>query len=150
MSADIIRVIFCLIVVQFQLFCCWVDAYPTPCPPSTRRYPIGYDPDNRTRPQWEHAISDTNPTLLPPPKRDFERWQPPSAYNPRLRKKNLSKHRQQLKRTDRPDYLETINFENMDDMDGKIKLCTGIWMGRKILQKRCVCLDTDCVCHQSI
>ena len=50
-----------------------------------------------------------------------------------------------LKRTDEDNAknarLETVDWENDYDAEDKIRLCTGIWMGRKILHKRCVTLD---------
>ena len=34
-----------------------------------------------------------------------------------------------------------MDWENDYDADDKIRLCTGIWMGRRTLDKRCVTLN---------
>lgn len=107
------------------------------------RYPVGYNPDNRTRPNYKPlpdlrtpdmwaGESACSPMLQPRPK-----WEPPVGYDPKKRKLAFVDLR--TPKTD--EVLETINFENMHDADGRLKLCTGIWMGNKILEKRCVWLD---------
>ena len=98
------------------------------------RYPVGYDPDNRVRPNHMPPCMpacDLKPTsdLKAKPK-----WKPPVGYDPKKRKLAL---RAPITGQE----LETIHFEN--DYDTKLKLCTGIWMGNKILEKRCVWLDYD-------
>ena len=172
MSLTIFRRSLLTIMLQLGLYYSVVESYATPCPSPSRRYPIGYDPDNRTRPQWEFAnlespetYHDSNLELLPPPIRPnladpprpahgYGRWNPPRGYDPKHRTKLPSRLRRMPKHTDafylrdvRPGHaeLETIDFDNTDNsdnsMDHRISLCTGIWMGRKILEKRCVCLD---------
>lgn len=107
------------------------------------RYPVGYHPDRRTRPQYKSApIEDDsfNPMLEPKP-----RWEPPVGYDPKNRDENQKKSRYvdlrsgSTPRTDQ--VLETIDFENFDQVDNRLKLCTGIWLGNKILEKKCVWLD---------
>lgn len=132
---------------------CWT---PTPCPSPSRRYPVGYNPDNRTRPNYggdcrqscDDLQSDQvcSPMKLKP-KPIRPGWVPPVGYNPAERKRKL---RMPLSRTDSskenmdaPSSTETIDFENCDYNDNNTKLCTGIWMGRTILQKKCVCLNSS-------
>ena len=109
------------------------------------RYPVGYDPDNRTRPQAVQSLKRPQRTdspnnmplcmpvceLKPKPK-----WEPPIGYDPKNRKLHL-------RALVKDEVLETINFVNDYDADTKLKLCTGIWLGNKILQKKCVWLDYD-------
>tara|TARA_B110001450_G_scaffold4596_1_gene4727 strand:- start:4566 stop:4859 length:294 start_codon:yes stop_codon:yes gene_type:complete len=76
------------------------------------------------------------------------KWVPPEAYNPKRRRSSGTAFQTPpLQRTDddRPgnSALEHVDWENDYDTDDKIRLCTGIWMGRKILHKRCVTLDQN-------
>ena len=199
------------------------------------RYPIGYDPDNRSRPTWfpdnsppynsfpAEEILKTRPQYPPLPRpwrqynssargerddgftgydnrfsdqrqypehptppnspapsvaRDASKWQPPEGYVPqRLRRhKHYDPRRPPTlpRTTNGPDatWNDHIPGEHtvrepspeagapvpawriVDDGDqspcalagctpddGRIHLCTGIWMGRKILQRRCLRLD---------
>jgi len=169
MTLTILRQSLLSIMLQLSLYYGTIESYATPCPSPSRRYPIGYDPDNRTRPQWEHASVnhgsvdahvDSNLELLPPPLRPhpahgYGRWRPPRGYDPNHHSRRASRLLKRRNRTNtlstlrgglQPDYLdslETINFDNADYTDNRLQLCTGIWMGRKILEKRCVCLDYD-------
>ena len=99
------------------------------------RYPVGYDPENRVRPNYmplcELPACGRAETLKARPK-----WEPPVGYNPKKRKLALRAPTTEQE-------LETIHFENDYDSDTKLKLCTGIWMGNKILEKRCVWLDYE-------
>ena len=99
------------------------------------RYPVGYDPDNRVRPNYmplcQLPACERVNTLQAKPK-----WEPPVGYDPKKRKLAL---RAPITEQE----LETIHFENDYDTDTKLKLCTGIWMGNKILEKRCVWLDYE-------
>jgi len=127
---------------------------PTPCPSPSRRYPVGYNPDNRTRPNYrgdscesrydpfapEEACSPMK--LKPKPLRPA--WVPPEGYNPAKRKLRMPLSRTDLSEGDDVgSATETIDFENADYSDNKTRLCTGIWMGRRILEKKCVCLDAS-------
>ena len=128
---------------------------PTPCPSPSRRYPVGYNPDNRTRPNYggdscpsrndqmeaDHACSPMK--LKPKPLRPA--WVPPEGYNPAKRKLRmpLTRTDSSVEGEDVGSATETIDFENADYNDNKTRLCTGIWMGRTILQKKCVCLNSS-------
>lgn len=76
------------------------------------------------------------------------KWVPPEAYNPKRRRSTGTAFQTPpLQRTDEDKVvnsnLEHMDWENDYDADDKIRLCTGIWMGRKILHKRCVTLDQN-------
>ena len=110
---------------------------------SFSRYPVGYNPDNRTRPNYKPLPDLRTPDMwagesaCSPMLKKRPKWEPPVGYDPKRRKLAFVDLR--TPKTD--EVLETINFENMHDADGRLKLCTGIWMGNKILEKRCVWLD---------
>ena len=110
------------------------------------RYPVGYNPDLRTRPNYysTKAIDENegnnyiekletdnqNETLELRPR---PIWKPPVGYDPK------SRNIQNLKSG-----IDNLNFTNPPveiSNDGRIMLCTGIWMGKSILQKHCVYLD---------
>ena len=104
------------------------------------RYPVGYNPDDRRRPNYQplsdsrRSHSQTSTTDSQTSTSRVRTWNPPVGYDPQKRKLALS-----TPNSDK--VLDTINFENEYDPDGRLKLCTGIWMGNKILEKRCVWLD---------
>lgn len=108
------------------------------------RYPVGYDPDNRVRPNYMPLCELGNTAFKHMPLceqhacglKQRPKWEPPVGYDPRKRKLALRSPTTELE-------LETIHFENDYDSDTKLKLCTGIWMGNKILEKRCVWLDYE-------
>lgn len=100
------------------------------------RYPVGYDPDRRERPRYFSADG-----LLPRPARATgttrgeakrARWEPPAGYVPRSQRAAPA-----------PDRAAFVNDDPPDFADGRVRLCTGIWMGRVILHKHCVALDRD-------
>ena len=116
--------------------CCFLflaHAYnPMPIPPFHGRYQIGYDPLNRGRP-------------VPPLRKDVlrnRRWKPPTGYvpasrrdqhpnDPPLRRANPSAFRNSTS-------VEYIEWDNHSDKPGEVSLCSGIWMGNKILYRTCV------------
>ena len=112
-------------------------AVPTP----QNRYPVGYNPDDRTRPVYFPSI-ELQPKPTWPPLRNTS-WQPPEGYVPTKECKN--KHCAHRARNLRGgSTMETVPWadEHTDDPhDARIKLCTGMWMGKVILDKRCVYLD---------
>ena len=110
------------------------------------RYPVGYNPDLRTRPNYYSTKSldrnegndyignlendNQNETLELKPR---PVWKPPVGYDPKSRKmQNFKAGTDNLDFTNPP-----VEISN----DGRIMLCTGIWMGKSILQKHCVYLD---------
>ena len=172
-------------------------------PPEPNRYPVGYDPDNRSRP-WSPESSQSPFSHSFPPeeilrerpkyppvertlgKRDMPRrvnssWQPPEGYNPRLRENTATvggepwpvshnpatkagvrwqppegynpRRPVTLRRTvdgvdahgeggaDVADTQCAVTGCNSTVEDGRVYLCTGVWMGREILQRRCMRLD---------
>ena len=137
-------------------------AFSAPRFPHGLRYPVGYNPDNRTRPNYypaELLLPDapampeflnrcSENTCAPMELKERPKWVPPEAYNPKRRRSSGTAFQTPpLQRTDedRPgnSALEHVDWENDYDTDDKIRLCTGIWMGRKILHKRCVTLDQN-------
>lgn len=110
------------------------------------RYPVGYNPDLRTRPDYysSRAIDENkinnyitkiennnqNETLE---LKQRPVWKPPVGYDPK------SRNMQNLKSG--TDNLEFTNPPVEISDDGRRMLCTGIWMGNTILQKNCVYLD---------
>ena len=144
-------------------------AFSAPRFPYGLRYPVGYNPDNRTRPNYyptELLIPDksdtpempenfnrcSDNTCAPMELKERPRWVPPEAYNPKRRRSTGTAFQTSpLQRTDEDKAVnsnvytdpEHVNWENDYDADDKIRLCTGIWMGRKILHKRCVTLDQN-------
>ena len=112
------------------------------------RYPVGYNPDNRTRPNYKPLPDLSTPEAwagesacspMSQGRQPKRKWEPPVGYDPKTRKMAFVELR--APKTD--EVLETINFENSYDTDARLKLCTGIWMGNKILEKRCVWLDHE-------
>ena len=79
------------------------------------RYPVGYNPDARGRPHvTEH------PRAVP-------RWEPPVGYDPRRRG------------GDAPAPPDTMCCPMPNcPLDASAHLCTGVWMGRVILDRRCL------------
>lgn len=137
-------------------------AFSAPRFPHNLRYPVGYNPDNRTRPNYhnypvELLLPDSpampefldrcsENTCSPMELKARPKWVPPEAYNPKRRRSSGTAFQTPpLQRTDEDNAknarLETVDWENDYDAEDKIRLCTGIWMGRKILHKRCVTLD---------
>lgn len=108
---------------------------PTPCPAKPYRYPVGYDPDNRKRPVTLHA-----PPVLRKTANETRRavkWKPPVGYRPRTR----------LPRTpDTNDTIETVPWALPNVTENKphtIDICSGMWMGDKILYKQCITMPVD-------
>jgi hypothetical protein len=124
-----------------------------------RRYPVGYDPDNRSNPNY--YSTDTNETQVnvgsgvqqsareliedPPTLRPRPKWSPPKGYDPKHR--ILSRNME-----DRPhtNFVHASDVENEIDFDedghhcnNKIRVCSGIWVNRKIICKRCVYMHRD-------
>jgi len=110
------------------------------------RYPVGYNPDLRTRPNYyPSGLSDVNEEsdcvekvknipqnetleLKPRPV-----WKPPVGYDPKSRRlQNVKPGTENLDFTNPP-----VQISN----DGRKMLCTGIWMGNTILKKQCVYLE---------
>ena len=138
-------------------------AFSAPRFPHGLRYPVGYNPDNRTRPNYypaelllpdalampeflDRCSQHTENTCAPMGLNERPKWVPPEAYNPKRRRSTGTAFQTPpLQRTDEDNAknarLETVDWENDYDAEDKIRLCTGIWMGRKILHKRCVTLD---------
>ena len=104
---------------------------PSPIPPSSGRFPVGYDPQNRGRP-YEKA-----PTSGLPLRKDVlkaRRWQPPHGYRPRRTDRMPS-------RCPSLEDVEYIKWDNQPKTQKSI-LCTGIWCNNKILYKTCVSINT--------
>ena len=122
---------------------------------STPRYPVGYDPDDRTRPSLRTARqhcarpplrSAATPCHCPSSSRAHpgrRRWattlgaaQPPRATH------GSALHLSSLYRKHD---VEEIAWDptQRNDGDGQTTLCTGIWMGKKILFKTCVDIQRD-------
>ena len=120
---------------------------PTPPPsPAPGRYPVGYDPDNRARPPAAFPASSillSKPMYPPASPLDYltrgeakaARWSPPLGYDPAVRPP--------LRRTDFPNTLPEACPAPDCDLDPSIHICTGIWMGRTIIDRRCLKLDSD-------
>ena len=126
---------------------------PTPPPsPAPGRYPVGYDPDNRARPAAFPASSIllSKPMYPPASPPDYlplsrghgkaSRWEPPAGYDPT--------RRPPLRRTDdlTLDDSQQCDKQTASDtcalpdceLDPTIHICTGIWMGRTIIDRRCL------------
>ena len=108
------------------------------------RYPVGYNPDNRTRPNYRPVPelrpyeTECSPFELTHDKNDKKRgpdkkWQPPCGYDPKKRPKLA--------------FLPQSN-EADPDPDHTLKLCTGIWIGNKILEKKCISACFSCISDQ--
>ena len=122
---------------------------PTPPPsPAPGRYPVGYHPDLRARPYAfpaRHVL--LSKPLYPPPTLPPEakalRWVPPGGYTPR--------RRPALRRTDTPADTGPPRADadrgTLDcpmpgcTLDPTRHLCTGIWMGRTIIDRRCLKIE---------
>lgn len=115
----------------------------------TTRYPVGYDPDNRNRPDINKITQESQQnkceqctmplvyvsaqnTAKHPRKckthftqRSSSRWVPPVGYDPRLRNSKPNTH--------------YCNFDaghfKRDDIDQTAQIWTGIWMGHAILDR---------------
>ena len=125
----------CFISLFIALSWSFVVSYaynPMPMPPFAGRYQVGYDPARRGRP-------------TPPLRKDVirnKRWKPPAGYvpasrrdqhpnDPPLRRANPSAFRNSTS-------VEYIEWDNHSDKPGEVSLCSGIWMGNKILYRTCV------------
>ena len=123
---------------------------------STPRYPVGYDPDDRTRPSLRCARQHCSCPLLPrrhdaPPTLDPEPqapWTPPVGYDPSARRSpprathGSALHLSSLYRKNEVEEIAWDPSQRTHD-DGQTTLCTGIWMGKKILFKTCVDIQRD-------
>ena len=108
---------------------------PHALPPSKGRYPVGYDPTNRNRPFCNQSLSRKQ--VL----QQRRSWQPPQGYCPLTRRKTMALR----KATFDPDLadneeLEYKEWENESSLEDKESVCTGIWVGNRILYKTCVVL----------
>ena len=131
-----------------------VDSYAipptTPRTSTPGRYPVGYDPDNRSRPP---NLFPASHILTPKPEHPpawtrtrgeakSARWAPPPGYDPR--------RRPPLRRTDTSVDLMMPLVSDVDNtadssvcplpecpLDPRKHICTGIWMGRTIVERRC-------------
>ena len=125
-----------------------VAGYTPPRPSlSSLRYPVGYDPDHRERPRYFPSPDallprpEVRPTTLPTTRPTTRgearraRWEPPTGYVPRSQRAAPAGHGAER--------AAFVNDEPPDYSDGRVRLCTGIWMGRVILHKHCVALDRD-------
>ena len=113
-----------------------MNAFSSPTPPPLR-YPVGYDPDCRERPMYYPSPD----VLLPRPTRSDTkrtRWEPPRGYVPRPRSTDVSDNAPSV---DRAPFIN--DDPPFDYTDGRVRLCTGIWMGRVILHKHCVVLEDN-------
>lgn len=130
---------------------------PTPPPsPARHRYPVGYDPDRRARPYAfpakhvllsKPAYPPSSPTHPTRGEAKALRWAAPVGYDPR--------RRPTLRRTDSmhstgstgsaaaPDPPRADTDCPMPDckLDPTRHLCTGIWMGRAIIDRRCLKIE---------
>ena len=91
----------------------------------TPRYPIGYDPDNRSRPQY-HPVELLYPSNPKPAK-----WHPPKGYDPLERRKQMkgnSENEQQVERL-----RQTLRELHPHASDEAISLYLGIWVGKAVL-----------------
>jgi hypothetical protein len=128
-------------------------ATPTVSPGTRGRYPIGYDPDNRSRPanlfpashiltpKTEHPPAWTPAWTRTRGEAKSARWAPPPAYDPR--------RRPPLRSTDTSVDLMMPLVSDVDNSDSSVcplpdcaldprtHICTGIWMGRTIVERRC-------------
>ena len=126
---------------------------------STPRYPVGYDPDDRTRPSLrtarQHCACPSLPTPLPHdagPRPDAQPWKPPVGYDPLKRRSpprathGSALHLSSLYRKQGVEEIAwdpTQRKHGDSDDGGKTTLCTGIWMGKKILFKTCVDIERE-------
>ena len=115
------------------------NAFAVPTPQN--RYPVGYNPDDRTRPVYFPSI-ELQPKPTWPPLRNTS-WQPPEGYVPTQECKNKHcAHRAcNLRGGSSMETVPWADDHTDDPHDARIKLCTGMWMGKVILDKRCVYLD---------
>ena len=131
-----------------------VDAYTPPLTPAPSpvpgRYPVGYDPDNRTRPPSVFPAADilADKPVHPPAwtrtrgEAKADRWTPPLGYDPRSRPP--------LRRSDTAIDVLVPRGATVDQsvcpqpdcpLDPRKHICTGIWMGRSIIERRCQKLE---------
>ena len=144
----------------FLLACvsCLVSAVQTytlpttpPISPVRARYPVGYDPDNRSRPQRQFPASSilkakpvsTSSCTRTRGEAKTARWAPHIGYDPR--------RRPTLRRTDTSMDMALHNITQQPEarfdasvcplpectLDPRTHLCMGIWMGRSIIERRC-------------
>ena len=115
---------------------------------SAPRYPVGYDPDNRARPCLQPCPSPLPcpASTTPSPNRLRTPWKPPVGYDPRARPDPPPLHTHgaalHLSSLYRNHGVEDMAWDpaqaHVNDDEPGTTLCTGIWMGRKILFKTCV------------
>ena len=130
-----IAIIFNLISI-FILVAINADAHfaynPQALPPSKGRYPVGYDPTNRNRPFCNQSLSRKQ--VL----QQRRRWTPPVGYCPATRREKLNLRQAQPDNLiDNDNYIE---WDNHTYTDNNERVCTGIWVGNRILYKTCVVL----------
>ena len=88
------------------------------------RYPVGYNPDLRVRPNYYPTQQTKN---IDPP----EKWTPPQGYVPR--RSEISKNSDSVVITDKdPDSDENYSYID-DQMDTRKYIVQGIWVGRSII-----------------
>ena len=122
---------------------------------STPRYPVSYDPDD-TRPSLRTARQHCACPPLPhrrdaasmPELEPRTPWTPPVGYDPSARRSPpRATHGSALHLSSlyRKHDVEEIAWDptQRNDGDGQTTLCTGIWMGKKILFKTCVDIQRD-------
>jgi len=143
-------------------FYCLVSTVPvhTYTPPTTQpvsttraRYPLGYDPDNRSRPP---SLFPASSIVKLKPKPNYTsactrtrgeaktaRWAPHIGYDPRrpppLRRTDTTMDMALHSPTTPPvTQLHSVVCPLPDcTLDPRTHLCMGIWMGRSIIERRC-------------
>lgn len=113
---------------------------PSPVPPSSGRFPVGYDPLSRGRPFEEPRTPQNSPRrgVL-----KAKRWEPPEGYRPRRtdRMPLRTAEKKNAVRTVEDNNVEYIKWDNPPNSQHST-LCTGIWCNNRILYKTCVRINT--------
>ena len=110
----------------------------------TTRYPVGYDPDNRNRPDINKITQESKQCTMPLVYNDADNtkkylrkckthftqqsssgWVPPIGYDPSLRKSESNTHYCKF---------DTGHLKR-DETEKTAQIWTGIWMGHAILDR---------------
>lgn len=108
----------------------WCFSSPTP------RYPIGYDPDNRSRPQY-HPVELLYPSNPSNPTHSFHtpaKWHPPKGYDPLERRKRAKENSENAQSVEK--LRQTLQGLHPHASEEAISLYLGIWVGKAVIDTK--------------